>query len=94
MTDVTIGAGLQGATDDGAPALKVRGYWQTVGYRPRYDYVTLFFAGAIALIALAAIFAPLLFPVALGTSAASASLADGPRATGRGSARTATSKSR
>jgi len=62
MTDVTIGAGLQGAADDGAPALKVRGYWQTVGYRLRYDYVTLFFAGVIALIALAAIFAPLLAP--------------------------------
>jgi peptide/nickel transport system permease protein len=62
MTDVTIGAGLQGAADDGAPALKVRGYWQTVGYRLRYDYVTLFFAGVIALIALAAILAPLLAP--------------------------------
>jgi len=62
MTDVTIGAGLQGAADDGAPALKVRGYWQTVGYRLRYDYVTLFFAGVIVLIALAAVFAPLLAP--------------------------------
>jgi peptide/nickel transport system permease protein len=61
MADVTIGAGLKGA-DDGAPALKVRGYWHTVGYRLRYDYVTLFFAGLIVLIALAAIFAPLLAP--------------------------------
>lgn len=61
MTDVTIGVGLQGA-DDGAPALKVRGYWQTVGYRLRYDYVTLFFAGVIVLIALSAILAPLLAP--------------------------------
>jgi peptide/nickel transport system permease protein len=62
MTDVTIGAGLQGAADDGTPALKVRGYWQTVGYRLRYDYATLFFAALIALIALAAILAPLLAP--------------------------------
>ena len=61
MTDVAIGVGLKGA-DDGAPALKVRGYWQTVGYRLRYDYVTLFFALVIVLIAFAAIFAPLLAP--------------------------------
>jgi peptide/nickel transport system permease protein len=61
MTDVTIGTGLMGAVDD-APALKVRGYWRTVGYRLRYDYVTLFFALVIVVIALAAIFAPLLAP--------------------------------
>src|SRR5262249_16887266 len=45
------------------PALKVRGYWQTVGFRLRYDYVTLFFALVIVLIVLAAIFAPLLAPL-------------------------------
>jgi peptide/nickel transport system permease protein len=61
MTDVTIGADLPGA-DESAPALKVRGYWQTVGYRLRYDYVTLFFTFVILLIALSAIFAPLLAP--------------------------------
>jgi peptide/nickel transport system permease protein len=61
MTDVTVGAGFQAAADD-APALKVRGYWRTVGYRLRYDYVTLFFALVIVLIALAAICAPLLAP--------------------------------
>jgi peptide/nickel transport system permease protein len=61
MTDVTIGTGFQMAADD-APALKVRGYWRTVGYRLRYDYVTLFFAMVIVLIALAAICAPLLAP--------------------------------
>jgi peptide/nickel transport system permease protein len=60
MTDVTIGSGLQAADD--APALKVRGYWRTVGYRLRYDYVTLFFALVIVLIALAAVCAPLLAP--------------------------------
>ena len=61
MTDVTIGAGFQAVADD-APALKVRGYWRTVGYRLRYDYVTLFFALVIVLIALATICAPLLAP--------------------------------
>ena len=40
----------------------VRGYWRTVGYRLRYDHVTLFFALVIVLIALSAIFAPLLAP--------------------------------
>jgi peptide/nickel transport system permease protein len=61
MTDVTTASRLQMAADD-APALKVRGYWRTVGYRLRYDYVTLFFALVIVLIALAAVCAPLLAP--------------------------------
>src|SRR6516162_10393052 len=61
VTDVAVGPGY-GSTADGAPALKVRGYWRTVGYRLRYDYVTLFFALVILLIALSAIFAPLLAP--------------------------------
>jgi peptide/nickel transport system permease protein len=39
-----------------------RGYWGTVGYRLRYDYVTLFFLGVLALIILAAVFAPLIAP--------------------------------
>jgi len=50
------------ASANGAPALKVRGYWRTVGYRLRYDYVTLFFALVILCIALSAIFAPWLAP--------------------------------
>ena len=41
MTDVTLGAAL--AVPETAPAMKIRGYWGTVGYRLRYDYVTLFF---------------------------------------------------
>ena len=61
MTDVTAGMEIA-ASANGAPALKVRGYWRTVGYRLRYDYVTLFFALVILLIALSAIFAPLLAP--------------------------------
>jgi len=61
MTDVTLGLNAL-AIDDGAPALKVRGYWATVGHRLRYDYVSLFFALVIVLIVLAAIFAPLIAP--------------------------------
>lgn len=61
MTDVAAGRGFAASSND-APALKVRGYWRTVGYRLRYDYVTLFFALLIVLIALSAIFAPLLAP--------------------------------
>jgi len=61
VTDVTAGMEIA-ASANGAPALKVRGYWRTVGYRLRYDYVTLFFALVILLIALSAIFAPLLAP--------------------------------
>ena len=61
MTDATIGSDLQMAADD-APAVKVRGYWRTVAYRLRYDYVTLFFALVILLIVLAAVIAPLLAP--------------------------------
>jgi len=61
MTDVTL-SNAPLAIDDGAPALKVRGYWATVGHRLRYDYVSLFFALVIVLIVLAAIFAPLIAP--------------------------------
>ena len=50
------------ASANNAPALKVRGYWRTVGHRLRHDYVTLFFALVILIIALSAIFAPLLAP--------------------------------
>jgi len=50
------------ASANNAPALKVRGYWLTVVHRLRHDYVTLFFALVILIIALSAIFAPLLAP--------------------------------
>jgi peptide/nickel transport system permease protein len=61
MTDVTLGQNAL-VFDDDAPAIKVRGYWATVGNRLRYDYVSLFFAAVIILIVLAAIFAPLIAP--------------------------------
>jgi peptide/nickel transport system permease protein len=62
MTDVTLGQNAPLVFDDDAPAIKVRGYWATVGNRLRYDYVSLFFAAVIILIVLAAIFAPLIAP--------------------------------
>ena len=61
MTDVAAGRDFAASANE-PPGLKVRGYWRTVGYRLRYDYVTLFFALVILLIALSAIFAPLLAP--------------------------------
>jgi peptide/nickel transport system permease protein len=41
---------------------KQRGYWGTVGYRLRYDYITLFFLAVLVLIILSAVFAPWLAP--------------------------------
>jgi peptide/nickel transport system permease protein len=64
MTDISASSApvlLPAATDD-APSTKVRSYWQMVGYRLRYDYVTLFFATIIVLIVLMAILAPWIAP--------------------------------
>jgi peptide/nickel transport system permease protein len=61
MTDFTAVAHLVNAAEE-APASKVRSYWQNVGYRLRYDYVSLAFALVIALIVLSAIFAPWIVP--------------------------------
>jgi peptide/nickel transport system permease protein len=44
------------------PALKVRGYWASVGYRLRHDPMTMIFGAIVLLIVLAAIFAPLIAP--------------------------------
>ena len=62
MADATVN-NLQPKASEVAPALKVRSYWQTVGYRLRYDYMTLFFGFVVILIILSAIFAPLLAPM-------------------------------
>ncbi len=43
-------------------APKQRGYWGSVGYRLRYDPVTMFFGCVVLTIVLAAVFAPLLAP--------------------------------
>lgn len=61
MTDFTTATRLLAAAEE-APATKVRGYWQNVGYRLRYDYVTLAFAVVIVLIVAMAIFAPWIAP--------------------------------
>ncbi len=61
MTDFTASARLLAAEEE-APATKVRGYWQNVGYRLRYDYVTLFFAFVIVVIVALAVFAPWIAP--------------------------------
>jgi len=61
MTDATYPLALQPA-DEKLPLAPARGYWRTVGQRLRYDYVTIFFMLVIVLIALAAIFAPLVAP--------------------------------
>src|SRR6201995_915851 len=48
--------------DETSPTERARGYWGTVGYRLRYDSVTLFFGTIVLLIVLMAIAAPLLAP--------------------------------
>ena len=57
MADITIS---QGATPLPEPAaqVRVRGYWESVWRRLRYDYVTLFCLALIVLIVLSAVFAP------------------------------------
>lgn len=61
MTDFTTATRILTAEEQ-APATKVRGYWQNVGYRLRYDYVTLAFAVVIVLIVALAVFAPWIAP--------------------------------
>lgn len=61
MTDFTTATRIL-AAEEQAPATKVRGYWQNVGYRLRYDYVTLAFALVIVLIVALALFAPWIAP--------------------------------
>jgi peptide/nickel transport system permease protein len=53
---------LEVVEEQAPPATRVRGYWQSVGYRLRHDPVTLAFAAVVLLIVLAAVFAPLLAP--------------------------------
>jgi peptide/nickel transport system permease protein len=62
MAQAAIGLALPQKADGTAAMPKPRGYWRRVGRRLRYDYVTLFFLLVIALIVVAAIFAPVLAP--------------------------------
>lgn len=64
MSEMMVATNAADAADDqAAPATRVRGYWQSVGYRLRHDKVTLFFAFLVLLIVLSAAFAPLLAPM-------------------------------
>lgn len=59
---IVLNQPLNGVEDQGAPATRVRSYWQSVGFRLRHDKVTLLFAAIVLLIVLAAVFAPLVAP--------------------------------
>ena len=62
MSDAALDRPLDTFDEQAAPATRVRGYWRSVLYRLRHDPVTLFFAGIVLLIVLAAICAPLIAP--------------------------------
>src|SRR5712692_10762130 len=63
MTDiVALERPRDAFAEQAPPATRVRGYWQSVGYRLRHDPVTLAFAAVVLLVVLTAIFAPLLAP--------------------------------
>ncbi|MEJ1161311.1 ABC transporter permease [Prosthecomicrobium sp. N25] len=62
MTDITAGS-IPVAKADEPPPVKVRGYWQSVAYRLRYDYVTLFFGFVILVIVASALLAPWIAPL-------------------------------
>jgi peptide/nickel transport system permease protein len=47
---------------DSAPAIQVRGYWQSVLHRLRYDWMTIAFGLVVLAIVIAAIAAPLIAP--------------------------------
>jgi peptide/nickel transport system permease protein len=62
MSDTTLRLPQLAGANRAPQTRRARGYWRTVGRRLRRDYVTLFFALVIILIALAAILAPLVAP--------------------------------
>lgn len=62
MSDATLPLSTLSEAKPKALPGRTRGYWRTVGRRLSRDYVTIFFAGVIAIIALAAILAPLIAP--------------------------------
>ena len=58
MSSTTAGRASPTAIPDSIGLPKVRGYWGTVGYRLRYDYVTIFFGLVLLAIVLLAVAAP------------------------------------
>lgn len=59
---VAPGAIPADAEIDGAPAIQVRGYWQSVLHRLRYDWMTIAFGLVVLAIVIVAIAAPLIAP--------------------------------
>lgn len=62
MTDATLATTLPSGEESFPPQGIRRSYWRMVGRRLRHDYVTLFFLAVIALLVLAAVFAPFIAP--------------------------------
>ncbi len=62
LKPASLPANVNDGAEEIAPVTRVRSYWQSVGYRLRHDYITLFFGLMVVLIVLAAVFAPLLAP--------------------------------
>ena len=62
MSDTTLRLPLLPGAKQGPLTARACGYWRTVGRRLSRDYVTLFFALVISIIALAAVLAPLVAP--------------------------------
>jgi peptide/nickel transport system permease protein len=62
MASATVLTQDSSPEEQAAPALKVRGYWASVGYRLRHDPMTMVFGAIVLLIVLAAVFAPWLAP--------------------------------
>ncbi|MDT8262446.1 ABC transporter permease, partial [Roseomonas sp. DSM 102946] len=62
MSSTTAGRASAAAVPDSIGLPRVRGYWGTVGYRLRYDYVTIFFGLVLLAIVLLAVAAPWLAP--------------------------------
>jgi peptide/nickel transport system permease protein len=60
MSDTALPLPRLAAAERAPRSARARGYWRTVGRRLSRDYVTLFFALVIVVIALAAILAPLI----------------------------------
>jgi peptide/nickel transport system permease protein len=59
---VAPGAIPRDSVIDGAPAIQVRGYWQSVLHRLRYDWMTIAFGLVVLAIVIVAIAAPLIAP--------------------------------
>jgi peptide/nickel transport system permease protein len=62
MSDTALPLPRLAAAERAPRSARARGYWRTVGRRLSRDYVTLFFALVIVVIALAGILAPLIAP--------------------------------